>query len=88
MKFCIIRNLILSKASLKHITSNFTEVKIAAINTYEKTITDVKSCITKDAVNINSFITDIIVHTIYCVKNAPEDNSSTTVKPTTFEFDA
>jgi len=88
MKFCVIRNLILSKTSLNRIIRNSKEVKIAATNTYEKTITDVKSCITKNTVNIYSFITDIIVNTIYCVKNAPKDNPSTTVKPTTLEFDA
>jgi len=86
-KFCIIRNLILNKISLKRIIRNVKEVKIAATNTYEQTITDVKSCITKDAANIYSFITDIIVNTIYCVKNAPEDNPSTTIKSTTHAFD-
>lgn len=89
MKLCVVKNLVLSKLLLNSISNNAKQVIGAAEVIHTKTIIDVSSCITTNAVNFRTFSTDIVVYTDNCIKNAPGDipKQSTTVKlPTDNSF--
>jgi len=85
MQACVVKNLVLSGATLKRIASNAREVTTTAGVVYAKTIVDVRSCVTTNTADIRTFSTDIVIYTNNCIRNAPEDRPkpSTTTKPST-----
>ncbi|XP_011866297.1 PREDICTED: uncharacterized protein LOC105561160 [Vollenhovia emeryi] len=72
MQACVVKNLFLTRSTLKRVGANAREVTSTAGIIFAKTIIDARSCTTTNAADTRSFSTDIVIYTDNCVRNAPE----------------
>ncbi|XP_018374590.1 PREDICTED: uncharacterized protein LOC108768603 isoform X2 [Trachymyrmex cornetzi] len=67
---CVLKNLFLTRESLKSVTKNSGKTIITATGTYVKTFVNVKSCVVKNTVETHTFSMNIVSNTNYCIKTA------------------
>lgn len=73
MQACVMKDLYLSRATLKRITGNAKEVGAAVAAAYGKMIITVRSCITKTTADVRTSSTNVVISTETCVRNAAEN---------------
>ncbi|XP_018048256.1 PREDICTED: uncharacterized protein LOC108687145 [Atta colombica] len=67
---CVLKNLSLTKESLKSVTKNSGETVLTATGKYMKTLVKVKSCIIKNNAETHTFSMNIVSYTNHCIRIA------------------
>ncbi|KYQ55422.1 hypothetical protein ALC60_05710 [Trachymyrmex zeteki] len=67
---CVLKNLSLTRESLKSVAKNSMEVVTITTGIYMKTLVNVKSCIVKNIAETYTFSMNIVRYTNNCINNA------------------
>ncbi|XP_018340314.1 PREDICTED: uncharacterized protein LOC108747388 [Trachymyrmex septentrionalis] len=67
---CVLKNISLTRESLKSVTKNSGETIIIGTSTYVKTLVNVKSCVVKNTAETHIFSMNIVSNTNHCIRIA------------------